>query len=90
MNLFVLKRNFQIQLWVNSKNIRERNNMAKVTIDYDKCDGADCAECSDVCPMEVLVLEGDKITINNPEDCSYCEVCMDVCPNECVKIEDED
>ena len=32
--------------------------MAKVTIDYDKCDGADCAECSDVCPMEVLVLEG--------------------------------
>ena len=64
--------------------------MAKVTIEYDKCDGADCAECSDVCPMEVLVLEGDKITINNPEDCSYCEVCMDVCPNECIRIEDED
>ena len=64
--------------------------MAKVTIDYDKCDGADCAECSDVCPMEVLVLEGDKIEIVNPEECSYCEVCMDVCPNECIKIEDED
>ena len=30
--------------------------MAKVTIEYDKCDGADCAECSDVCPMEVLVI----------------------------------
>ena len=39
--------------------------MAKVTIDYDKCDGADCAECADVCPMEVLVLEGDKIEIVN-------------------------
>ena len=37
--------------------------MAKVTIEYDKCDGADCAECSDVCPMEVLVLKGDKIEI---------------------------
>lgn len=24
--------------------------MAKVIIEYDKCDGADCAECSDVCP----------------------------------------
>ena len=61
-----------------------------VTIDYDKCDGADCAECADVCPMEVLVLKGDKIEIVNPEDCSYCEVCMDVCPNDCIKIEDED
>ena len=40
--------------------------MAKVTIDYDKCDGADCAECADVCPMEVLVLEGEKIEIVNP------------------------
>ena len=89
MSLFVLKRNFQIQKWVNLIKNGEII-MAKVTIDYDKCDGADCAECSDVCPMEVLVLEGDKITINNPEDCSYCEVCMDVCPNECIQIEDED
>ena len=39
--------------------------------------------------LDLLVLEGDKITINNPEDCSYCEVCMDVCPNECIKIEDD-
>ncbi|WP_405309954.1 4Fe-4S binding protein [Methanobrevibacter sp.] len=64
--------------------------MAKVTIDYDNCDGADCAECADVCPTEVLVLEGDKIVIVDPEECSYCEVCMDVCPNECVNIEDDD
>ena len=37
--------------------------MAKVTIDYSKCKGDDCAECADVCPMEVLVLKGDKIEI---------------------------
>ena len=64
--------------------------MAKVTINYDKCDGADCAECADVCPMEVLVLKDGKIEIVEPEECSYCEVCMDVCPNECIRIEDED
>jgi len=63
--------------------------MSKVTIDYSKCKGDECAECADVCPMEVLVLDGDKISIVNPEDCSYCEVCMDVCPEECVKIEDD-
>jgi len=63
--------------------------MSKVILDYDKCDGADCAECADVCPMEVLVLEGDKIEIVNPDECSYCEVCMDVRPNDCIKIEDD-
>ena len=63
--------------------------MAKVIIEYDKCDGADCAECSDICPMEVLVLKGDKIEIVDPDECSYCEVCMDVCPNDCIHIEDD-
>lgn len=52
--------------------------MPIVTINYDKCKGIDCAECVDVCPMEVLVLEGDKVEIVDPEDCSFCEVCMDV------------
>ena len=64
--------------------------MSKITIDYSKCRGDDCAECADVCPMEVLVLNGDKIEIVDPDECSYCEVCMDVCPNECIRIEDED
>jgi len=64
--------------------------MAKVTVDHDKCDGGDCGECADVCPMEVLVLKGDEIVIQNPEDCSLCEVCMDVCPQECINIEDDD
>ncbi|MDL2246590.1 4Fe-4S binding protein [Methanobrevibacter sp. OttesenSCG-928-K11] len=65
--------------------------MSKVIIDYDKCDGADCGECADVCPMEILIIDdNDEIAIQHPEECSYCEVCMDVCPNACIKIEDED
>ncbi|MBQ9025021.1 MAG: 4Fe-4S binding protein [Methanobrevibacter sp.] len=63
--------------------------MSKITLDYSKCSGDDCAECADVCTMEVLVLEGDKIVIVDPDECSYCEVCMDVCPEECIKIEDD-
>ncbi|OPX60315.1 MAG: Ferredoxin [Methanobacterium sp. PtaB.Bin024] len=63
--------------------------MVKITIDHDACEGADCAECVDVCPMEVLILDGDKIIIQNKEDCSLCEVCMDVCPNEAVKVEED-
>ena len=63
--------------------------MAKVRIDYDKCEGADCAECADVCPMEIFKIEGDKIVIIHPEECSLCEVCTDVCPNEAVKVEED-
>ena len=63
----------------------EIEKMADITIDMEKCDH--CGDCSDVCPMEVLVLKDGKITINDPDECSYCETCVDMCPNECIKIE---
>jgi NAD-dependent dihydropyrimidine dehydrogenase PreA subunit len=62
--------------------------MVKITIEYDKCKGAECAECVDVCPMEVFIIEGDKIIIQNADECSACEVCMDVCPTEAVEVEE--
>ena len=62
--------------------------MVKIIVDYDKCDGAECGECADTCPMEVLVMDGDKIVIQNKEECSLCEVCMDVCPNEAVEVKE--
>jgi len=61
-----------------------------MTIDYEKCEGADCAECVDVCPMEIFVIDSDKIVIQNKEDCSLCELCIDVCPEEAIDIEDDE
>ncbi len=63
--------------------------MVKIIIDHDKCDGAECGECVDVCPMEVLIIDGDKIAIQNKEECSLCEVCMDVCPQEAVDVKED-
>lgn len=63
--------------------------MVKITIDYEKCEGAGCAECVDVCPMEVLVIDGEKVVVKNKEECSLCEVCMDVCPEEAVEVEED-
>jgi NAD-dependent dihydropyrimidine dehydrogenase PreA subunit len=62
--------------------------MVEIKIDEKKCEGADCAECVDVCPMEILVIDGEKIVIQNKEECSLCEVCMDVCPNGAVKVDE--
>ncbi len=63
--------------------------MVEIKIDHDKCEGANCAECVDVCPMEVLIIDGEKIAIRNTDECSLCEVCMDVCPNGAVKVEED-
>lgn len=60
--------------------------MAKVIVDHENCDAPECGECVDVCPMEILVLDGDQIKIQHPEECNECEVCMDVCPEECIEI----
>jgi NAD-dependent dihydropyrimidine dehydrogenase PreA subunit len=60
--------------------------MAKVTINHGKCDGSECGECADVCSMEVLVIDGEKIAIQRPEECSLCEVCTDVCPNGAIEL----
>ena len=62
--------------------------MANITINYEKCDGAECGECADVCSMEVIILDGGKIAIQRPEECSLCEVCTDVCPNGAIKLEE--
>ncbi|MBC7119663.1 MAG: 4Fe-4S binding protein [Methanobacteriaceae archaeon] len=61
--------------------------MAKIIIDYDKCDA--CGECADLCPMEILIIVDDRLEVQNPEDCNECEVCMDVCPNDAIRIEPE-
>ena len=63
----------------------EIEKMAEITIDSGKCDN--CGDCTDVCPMEVLILEDGKLTVNEPDECSYCETCVDICPNECITIE---
>ena len=34
-----------------------------------------------------LILKDGKLTINEPDECSYCETCVDICPNECITIE---
>ena len=39
--------------------------------------------------QEILrtILEDEKLTVNEPDECSYCESCVDICPNECITIE---
>jgi NAD-dependent dihydropyrimidine dehydrogenase PreA subunit len=70
--------------------VRRRNcRMSKITIDRKECDGAECAECAEVCAAEILIVKGDEIIIQNPEECDLCENCMDICPNEAIEVEED-
>lgn len=62
--------------------------MTNVIIYHEKCDGSQCGECTDACSMDILILDGDKIGIQNPEECSLCEICVDICPNGAIKLQE--
>ncbi|MBP2143481.1 NAD-dependent dihydropyrimidine dehydrogenase PreA subunit [Methanococcus voltae] len=63
--------------------------MVKIKIDYNFCNGLDCAECVNTCPMEIFDISEDKIVIVNQETCVWCKVCTDVCPNDCIALDFE-
>jgi len=39
--------------------------------------------------MEILIIDGDKIKVQNVEECNECEVCVDVCPTACIEVKED-
>jgi NAD-dependent dihydropyrimidine dehydrogenase PreA subunit len=60
-------------------------------IDHDLCD--DCSKCLDFCLFDVFVKRGEKVIVENPENCkTNCPACARICPEVAIifpKHEDE-
>jgi DNA-directed RNA polymerase subunit D len=56
-----------------------------VSVDKSKCDK--CGACVEVCPKDILVLEGDSISTQNVLDCSLCEICVKECEPGAITID---
>ncbi|MBU21803.1 MAG: hypothetical protein QGG24_00085 [Vicinamibacterales bacterium] len=51
----------------------------------DTCVG--CVVCVDLCPGDVLRMEGDKAVVEYADECWWCGVCRVECPVEgCVQF----
>jgi NAD-dependent dihydropyrimidine dehydrogenase PreA subunit len=48
------------------------------TIDDGLCTG--CGDCVQVCPVEALALQDQRVVVSHPEDCRYCGDCEELCP----------
>ena len=62
--------------------------MWEVTVDHDKCTGAE--QCVENCPTGVYEIVDDKAVPIEPDECIGCETCMEVCPTgACLVVEIE-
>ncbi len=50
----------------------------------DTCIG--CVICVDMCPGDVLRMEGNKAVVEYLDECWWCGVCRIECPVDCVRF----
>jgi DNA-directed RNA polymerase subunit D len=54
-------------------------------VNKKKC--TQCGDCVDVCPKNILLVDGDTISTQNTLDCSLCEACVEVCEPDAITID---
>ena len=60
-------------------------NVVTLQLDPEKCTG--CGTCLEVCPRQVLSLNGKKVRIANRDACLECGACALNCPFEALAVE---
>jgi adenylylsulfate reductase subunit B len=54
-------------------------------IDQEKC--TVCGVCGEICPLDVIHTEGDKMDVRYPDECWHCGACRQDCPTGAIAIE---
>ncbi|MBW1996482.1 MAG: ferredoxin family protein [Deltaproteobacteria bacterium] len=51
-------------------------------IDRELCTG--CGTCEDICPGDIIRMNGDEPEVAYPEECFHCGACFLDCPEEAI------
>ena len=66
--------------------------MARISVDHGFCKG--CGLCVDVCPLNIIELDGSVITAKgyhpatctDVEKCTGCATCATMCPDVAITV----
>ena len=59
-------------------------NMQRIILDVDAC--TLCGQCVHTCPLSILVIQNNKISLHDPHRCFQCLQCMQICPEDCFSF----
>ncbi len=57
-----------------------------INIDYGKCNGLNCLECLDLCPMQVFEIKNEQPVVSNADACCRCLACQEVCSYDAISL----
>ncbi len=57
-----------------------------INIDYVKCNGINCLECLDLCPMQVFEIKNKQIIVCKKDACCGCLACQEVCSYDAISL----
>jgi NAD-dependent dihydropyrimidine dehydrogenase PreA subunit len=60
-------------------------NVVTLQLDENKCTG--CGMCLDVCPHDVLKMNGKHVVIRNRDACMECGACKQNCPVNAIAVD---
>ena len=60
-------------------------NVVTLELSQEKCTG--CGTCLEVCPHQVLAMNGKKVWIANRDACMECGACALNCPFEAISVQ---
>ena len=64
---------------------RHLKDVATLKLDQETCVG--CGRCAEVCPHEVLALEGKKAVLVDRNACMECGACATNCPVGALRVD---